>query len=509
MIAKKIIGPLLIITFINLLSIAQDQKMLTSTLNRNSYTPSEKNFKHIVNQGISINESFSIAQKLLEKEHEESKAIPYLEYIVNKEGYKKENIEILLAKAYYFIEQFDFAIEIINKFIENTKNIKLKKEAKDDLIIYENAKNIFEKSLNIQLLNLGKNINSQFAEVTPFVSFEEDLLVFSSNRINDFNIFVSKKKNYKTAWETPISAGNYVNTKVDEFVSGLSLDGNDLLVHYNQTNEFIDINTSQRVKGIYNELGNLGNKVNSPYKEEGACISVSGDTLFIASDRIGGFGGFDLYYSLKLPNGQWGEAQNLGPEINTEFDENYPNLSIDGKALYFSSKGHQSIGGYDIFKAEYDDVNEKWQNITNIGYPLNNVYDNKTITFTDSPRYAYISSFLKKGFGDFDIYKAIFLNEEPDYLIVTSSIFIDNEKNTPFCDLNIPVNVSVYNDDVIYGLYSYDRLKNSFIMALIPGEYIIEVEADGYKTYNKKITINENHYKDKRRKLTIKLLPEQ
>ena len=332
-------------------------------------------------------------------------------------------------------------------------------------------------------------------------------MVYSSDRNGDFDIFVSIKKRKSTSWARSKLAGRYINSRVDDFVAGLSDDGKDLLIHYNETNEFIDINTSQRRKGMFRDLGNLGNKVNTEYKEEGACISKNKDTLYIASDRVGGFGGFDLYYSLKLPNGHWGEAQNMGRDINTEFDENYPNLSIEGDALYFASKGHNSMGGYDIFKASLDVKTNEWL-IDNLGYPLNNAYDNKTIRFTDSPRYAYISSVLKKGLGDYDIYKTIFLDEEPEYLIVSSSIFIADSVKTPFNNLDIPVAITVYSDDEVYGLYSYNRNNNSFIMALKPGLYEIEVEVDGYKKYKRKVTIKENHYKNIRRKLTVKLFPE-
>ena len=260
---------------------------------------------------------------------------------------------------------------------------------------------------------------------------------------------------------------------------------------------------------MFSELGNLGNIINTEYKEEGACISYSGDTLFIASDRPGGFGGFDLYYALKLPNGEWGKAVNLGGNINTEFDENYPTLSVDGQTLYFASKGHKSMGGYDIFKAKYNRVDTKWINVENMGYPINNPYDNKTIRFTENDRYAYVSSVLKQGIGDYDIYKAIFLDKEPDFLIVNSKIFIDNKEKTPFNTLNLPVTISVYNANEIYGLYSYDKKKNLFIMALEPGKYIVEIEAEGYKPDRRKVTIKENNYRNKKRKLTIKLLPEE
>ena len=445
-----------------------------------------------------------MAEDYLRSSSEQRKAIPYLEYIIEVDKDAESQVFYMLAQSYYYNGQFDLAIQVLNSYIEKEKSSKLKKQAKLELDRYENAKRIAASPLNVELVNLGPKVNSKFAEVNPFVSQYENLLVFSSKRSKDYDIYVSKKGQYDDVWTKSKLAGNYVNTINDEFVAGLSSSGKNLFVHYNQVSGYEDINISERYKGLYRELQDPGSKINSTYKEEGACISKNKDTLYLASDRPGGFGGFDLYYSLKLPEGEWGPPINMGELINTEFDENYPNLSPDGSILYFASKGHNSIGGFDVFHTSYNSASSGWNPPVNMGYPINNAYDNKNIAFTDNNRYAYVSTVDKKSLGDFDIYKVIFLDIEPDYLIVKAKVYVDK---LPFNQLNEELTLTVYKGEETYGMYTFDKRNNSFIIAFIPGTYHLEVNSEKYKSFKKKVTINENYYKNKHRVLKITLEP--
>ena len=465
-----------------------------------------KSLQSIKKKGLSIEACRRIAYDYLKSEDSRTKAIPYLEYVLDEEDNQQPADIRALSKAYYHNNEFDIAIELLNNYLEVVKGSKLKKRAKSTIEIYKQAEILTSNSVNVQLINLGSNINTKYTEINPFVSFNEDLLVYSSKKHNNYNIYVSKKKNNQTLWNKPKLAGNLVNTVDDEFVAGLSSDGQTLFVHYNQYSGFEDINKSKRIKGLYRELDNMGTEVNSTYKEEGACYSKNGDTLFFASNRSGGFGGFDLYYSLKLPNGEWGKPTNLGSNINTKKDENYPNLDPNSNLLYFASTGHNSIGAYDIFYTSWDIEITDWAKPVNIGYPINNTYDNKTISFTESPRYAYISSIQKFGKGNYDIYKVVFLDQEADFLIVTGNVFVKNfNKNIPFNEINTPISITVNKDDDLFGIYAFNKKRNNFILALNPGSYYLEIEADNYKTVRKKFVIRENHYRNKKRRINIYL----
>jgi len=461
-------------------------------------------------RSLSVEACRRIAYDFLKSESEQTKSIPYLEYLLEKE--KNSNLADIraLAKAYYYNNQFDLSIDLINEYISLVKGRKLKADAKEELALYERAKQISENALNVQLINLGSNINSKYPEINPYVSEEENLLVYSSNKSRDYNIYVSKKLKNRTKWAKAKLAGDLVNTINDELVAGLSPNGKELFVHYTQESGFEDINTSIRIKGLFRELDNIGKKVNSTYREEGACYSKTGDTLFFASDREGGFGGLDLYYSLKLPDGTWGKPLNMGATINTSEDENYPYADPNNSRLYFASKGHESMGGYDLFYTQWNVDAGKWEKPLNLGFPINNTYDNKTISFTRSPRYAYISTIMREGMGSYDIYKVVFLDKEADYLIVSGYILVKDSLGTiPFNQFNSTVSITLEKDDELYGIYSFNRKTNRFILALEPGTYYLNVEADGYTPVKKKFTIPENHYRNKRRKINIYLEQEQ
>ena len=133
--------------------------------------------------------------------------------------------------------------------------------------------------------------------------------------------------------------------------------------------------------------------------ESAATISADGQTLFFASRRTGGLGGKDIYMTRKLPTGEWALPQNLGDVVNTPYDEDFPNLFYDGQTLYFSSKGHNSIGGYDYFKTEWDAEKNTWSKPINLGYPLNTPLDNICISFTEDQRHAYVSTWRKDSRG--------------------------------------------------------------------------------------------------------------
>jgi len=466
----------------------------------------EKKAHFIKNRGYSLEACYRLAEDYTQSQADQRKAIPYLEYIIESDKTAKPEMLYMLAQAYYYNGTYELAIKYLFQYIEKEKDDKLKKEAKLELEKFERGKKLASNPLNVILMNLGPLVNSKYADINPYISSLENLLVYSSKRGNNYNIYVSKKNTSGTLWEKSKLAGNYVNTNSDEFVAGLSPNGKELFVHYNQVSGFEDINLSQRSKGIFRELEDPGSKINSTYREEGACISQDESVMYFASDRPGGYGGFDIYYSLKLPEGNWGPSINLGKQINSPYDENYPNLSLDGKKLYFASKGHGSMGGFDIFYSKFDTIAQNFSAPVNMGYPINNAYDNKSIAFTENERYAYISTVDGNTLGDFDIYKVIFLDKEPEFLIIKAKVFVEeNNDKKPFNPFEEELAITVYKDDETYGIYSFDKRNNSFVLALLPGEYVVEINSDRFKHYKKKITIEENYYTNHKKEIKVYL----
>ena len=149
--------------------------------------------------------------------------------------------------------------------------------------------------------------------------------------------------------------------------------------------------------------------VNSDYHEPSIFFSYDGKKLFVVSDRPGGYGGLDIYVSENIGEDQWSEPKNLGPEINTEFDEDAPYLDPDEKTLYFASKGHSSMGDFDIFRSVLEDTT--WSDPANLGFPVNTPADDIYFTMTHRYNRGYYASADLNGKGDMDLYRITFSDE--------------------------------------------------------------------------------------------------
>lgn len=230
---------------------------------------------------------------------------------------------------------------------------------------------------------------------------------------------------------------------------------------------------------------NLPEVINTKYQEISASLNNVSHEIYFASDKPGGYGGTDIYVTRLLPNGEWGEPQNLGPSVNTKYDEDFPVLSLDGKILYFSSNGHTSMGGYDIFKADYDMEKMKYVNPRNLGFPINSPGDEMNFSISESGRYGYISSFRKDGYGDLDIYRVTFTDIEPNYTVFNGTIQLPENES-----LN-SISMIVTNDRTgeLVGEYLPNLKSMRYVIILPPGKYTLTVETDQFQFYEEKIEV--------------------
>lgn len=228
------------------------------------------------------------------------------------------------------------------------------------------------------------------------------------------------------------------------------------------------------------------NFVNSSSYEPSVYQSYDGETIYISSERTGGFGGLDLYESHKLPDGSWSVPSNLGPKINTEYDEDAPYIDPDGHTLYFASKGHSSMGGYDIFKTIKDPVND-WTDIENMGYPVNTPGDD--IYYVMTPKYnrAYYSSNNLKGYGDMDIYRLTFADERHP-MAELKGLVLEDEDYKP-----AKSKITMLNEDKsILSSFISDSTTGKYLVLLGHGkEYDMLVETEGFLPYQKVFSIPE------------------
>jgi len=481
------------------------EEMAKTNFKAGKYHEALKQYLELYRQDTAnITFNHQIARCYLRMFVDRSQAIPYMEFVTKQKDATAEAF-FDLALAHSHAHHFEMAILYLNECLRKAKNNDLKDKAERQIEVCLNAQALMKTELNVKFINLGRKINSSGMDCNPFVTADETMLLFSSDRDGSYDVFLAKQKKGSENWGKAKSLSAEVNTNDDEFVSGMSKDGDALMVHYNEFSAVEDINISLGKKGRYSELSDLGKSVNTTAKEEGACFSPSGDTLFFTSSRPKGKGGLDLYFSVRLPTGDWSIPTNLGETINTPFDENYPNLSPDGLTLYFASKGHNSMGGYDIFIAKRDSIGGNWKTPVSFGFPINDTYDNTIISMVRNQRYGYIAALKPSGFGDLDIYKIVFNNIEPDLLILKGIIAIgDTASSIPLKNVSTDIKITVYNEkNEVYGTYTFNKSTGAYVISLAPGKYELVIEGENYVSYKKLIEVNEEVLESRNRNLNI------
>lgn len=372
------------------------------------YYPSNANIK------------YRIGQCYINIPGEKSKAIRYLEDAVqsinprHKEGRFREtgapwDAYYQLADAYRITGQIDKAIETYRHFKKN-----LDPEVYDSVIVNRqiesclNAKELMNKPLFIKESNLGKTINDNNSEYNPVVSDDERMLIFSKSEPFYEALLYSVKIN--GAWAEPANMNEILKVDRDIYPSSLSRDGKTLFL-YNSEDYDGNIFSTVFSDGTWSPIQKLNDNINTKYWESHAIISHDNKKLYFTSNRKGSIGGLDIYVSTRDNTGNWGPAENLGPVINTPYNEDTPFLSEDDRTLFFSSRGHLNMGGYDIFRSTLLD-NGEWSQPVNIGYPLNTTDDDLFFQPVKAGNEGYFSKYNPDGFGGEDIYRIEVFSED-------------------------------------------------------------------------------------------------
>ncbi|MFM7815063.1 MAG: hypothetical protein ACKO66_11150 [Flavobacteriales bacterium] len=289
------------------------------------------------------------------------------------------------------------------------------KDATQQLAMCEEAKRQIANPKNYKITNIGTVINTPGNEYSPVISLDESQLFFTSRRIRpdstnskivDFDtgefkedIYVSFKLEDGT-WGAPELLN--LNTDQHDATIGVSPDGQTLYIYRDIFGDG-QLYSSTLIGETWNEPQLLGSDINTANWETHATVAADQSVMYFVSDRLGGLGGRDIYRCVKLPNGEWSRALNIGNQVNTPYEEDAPFLSADGKTLYFSSNGHTTMGGFDIF---YSRLGEDglWGLPVNMGYPLNTVDDDVFFIPLADGRRAFYSSSRDGGYGLKDIY---------------------------------------------------------------------------------------------------------
>ncbi|MGD0341755.1 MAG: hypothetical protein ABSA76_08625, partial [Bacteroidales bacterium] len=426
------------------------------------------------------NLKYRIGQCYLNVPGEKDKAIGYLEDAVKnidpkyKEGKFKETgapyaSYYYLANAYRINNQLDKAIESYTIFKKG-----LNPKVYDTTIVNQqiqscyNAKDLIALPLYVKEKNLGTNINDNNSEFNPVVSDDEKTMIFSKSEAF-YDAILYSTKNPDGTWGNPINMNEALQVDKDLYPTSISKDGKTLYLYSSADYDGI-IYTSTFENGKWGPLVKLNDNINTKYWESHATISHDNKKLYFTSNRKGGYGGLDIYVSQRDSTGDWGPAVNLGPKINTPYNEETPFLSKDDKTLFFSSRGHFNIGGYDIFYSTLLD-NGEWSVPLNVGYPLNSTDDDVFFDPVNEGYEGYYSKYEASGYGKQDIYRIeIFSDQHPRKFLVRGLVKV--------ADL-----MSNYSDSVKVSAMNIKNPNQTIIVYSNPktGEYEFEVPQGNYE----------------------------
>lgn len=470
------------------------------TIESNNLETANINFK------IGICYLFSLSEK--------SKAIPYLltatkgvSVKARESSLKERNAPVTayyyLAQAYHANYQFDKALANYEKFRPFvTDDIEMIANVNRQVAISKTAKELTAKATKIEIKNLGPAINSKYPDYSPVLSADESIIIFTSEREGGTGGKVDEKGNYyediyvaqkdeNSDWSGAVGIGSPINTEGHEATIGLSVDGQNLIIYKDDQGDG-NIYTSKLKGSSWSEPQKMDENINTPDWEPSAAFSADGQTLYFTSNRPGGWGGRDIYRAKRLPNGNWAKAQNLGPDVNTPYEDDAPFIHPDGKTLYFSSTGHKGMGGFDIFYSTLSDSNA-WSEPINIGYPINTTEDDIFFVTTPDNKRAYYSSVKPGGYGEKDIYMLNLLELSDKNLTVYRGEIRNQFQEVPE---GLVISVTDNETGELVGEYYPNSSTGKFLFILQPGKnYNINYEAEGYlfQSENMEVT-NESAY---------------
>lgn len=385
--------------------------------------------------------------------------------------------------------EFDKALFAINELLNKNppKGSSTTKAAEFRKRSYEFAVDFAKKNTNKNYVfapkNVGGNINTSEPEYFPSVSIDGKEFFFT-RRLNNYNEDFFSSSQTKEGWDKASPLKGDVNTPQNEAGQNISQDGQWLVFTANgRTQGFgnFDIYISYLTATGWSEATNLGGRVNSDQWDSQPCLSPDKRELYFASRRMGGYGGSDIYVCRLLANGRWGEAENLGPEINTTGDDQCPFIHADNQTLYFVSNGLQGYGGNDLFYTRKG-PGGVWSKPMNMGYPINTINDEGTLFIAADGVTAYYASDRSDSKGGHDIYSfELPVNVRPyKTLWVKGKVF--DKKTTK----GIPSSVELIDlaTNQVMTKVQTDETGNYFITLPVGKDYAFNVNRKGYLFYS-------------------------
>ena len=410
--------------------------------------------------------------------HEDALRLLSEVYLKNK---KIEDIEYDLARANHYNYKFDEALALLEIALANKKVMPEAKEKAKILKQYcINAKEFYAKPTNAVIANAGNVLNTKFHEYVPVISADETVMIFTyvgekslGGLQNAFqqqdprgayfeDVYQSYKENDQWTLPTPIKS---VNTTAHDAAIALSVDGQTLFTYRDDGDDHGDIYMST-FDTAWSAPKKLQGQVNS-YSWEGSCsMTPDGRYLYFSSERGGGYGGRDIYRATLQADSTWGNVVNLGDSINTALDDDAPFIHPDGITLFYSSKGKNSMGDYDIFQAKLNWVDSTFHNAVNMGYPINTPDNDRYYVLSANGETGYYASGKKGGEGLQDIYSVTpgYVGKKPSVMLVKGRITADG--NPIAADIIVEI---TNKENKVLGHFKSNTVNGNYLVSLPAG----------------------------------------
>lgn len=408
------------------------------------------------------------------------------------------------TKALYF---YNLALKNHSKYYDPVKLHfdRLKEKVKSEYVDLEQYYRIVQARAKIDtlippkgvLLKMGPNINTQYPEYAPFMHPNNKLLIFTSKRSPmamvagmDFeqheDIYFVREDYQYGGWTFAEKFTDVINSRYNEGSACLNLEGD--LIIFSRCNApdgygICDLYSAQYIDGKWQNVKNLGPNVNTSAWESHPNLSPDGKTLYFSSNRGDGFGRCDIWKSELLPNGEWGPAQNLGPTINTIEDEVSPYFHAINNTLYFSSTGHMnSYGGFDIFKSRW--LNNHFEEPRNLGPLVNTPKDEYYFSIDGKGEKIFYAHQQEKPANNFDIFSfPMPMGARPDAITTLSGYLMDSVTNQPLKGIIIAIDLEqgieiepkILNP---YGYFEFELINQRKYQLLVIGDHLLRIKEE-------------------------------
>jgi outer membrane protein OmpA-like peptidoglycan-associated protein len=351
--------------------------------------------------------------------------------------------------------------------------------------------------------NLGVAINTKANEYFPYLTPDGKVFTFTRMDGRQEDLFYANRDD--SVFSNAMSYGNNVNTDDNEGASAMDAQGNFLFVTAcNRMDGYgsCDIYYSVKQNNIWTAPQGIGKPVNTGAWEAQPSFSSDGSALYFASNRPGGFGGRDIWVSYLDTNMKLSEPKNLGPNINTKYDDQCPFIHADNQTLYFTSNGWPGMGNGDIYISRKTDTG--WTKAVNIGYPINTENDDNGMTVSYDGKTAFLSSSRAGGFGGLDLYSfELPENMQPKKTTYIKAVVKDAKSkqllNASYSIIDLDTKKEVYKGNTSNGKF--------FVSIELNKNDALQIQKEGYLFYSQNINLKETTTETKPYEIEVLLEP--